>query len=139
MSEEGSVSEASKICTSQRLPGVRAFKLRHYTSAENHFTAWLHPTLLPRTLAKTCLNPHLLPTLLSAPLAAPTHAQRRGMLLLRSGALLLHLVWHMLICKERRRTLHHQSQSIVPTDHATEVYGFYTLLCVQPSLIIRLS
>ena len=49
------------------------------------------------------------------------------MLLLRSGALLLHFVWHMLICKERRRTLHLQSQSVVPMDHATKVYGFYTL------------
>ena len=49
------------------------------------------------------------------------------MLLLWSGALLLHPIWHMLKCKERRRTLHLQSQSVVPTDHATKVYGFYTL------------
>ena len=33
-----------------------------------------------------------------ASLAAPTHAQRRGMLLFWSGALLLYPVWHMLIC-----------------------------------------
>ena len=49
------------------------------------------------------------------------------MLLLQSGALLFHPFWHMLICKERRRTLHLQSQSVVPMDHATKVYGFYTL------------
>ena len=43
------------------------------------------------------------------------------MFLLRSGALLLHPIWHMLIRKERRRTLHLQSQSTVPTDHQAHI------------------
>ena len=79
------------------------------------------------TLAKPCHNSHLLPALHSAA-SSPNARKRRGMLLLRSRDLLLHLVWHMLICKETRCTLHLQSQCIVPMDHATKVYGFYTLV-----------
>ena len=52
------------------------------------------------------------------------------MLLLWSGALLLLHIRHTLICKERRHTLHLQSQSIVPTDRATKVYGFLHTRCV---------
>ena len=79
-----------------------------------------------RALAKPCHNSHPLPALHSVA-SSPNARKRRGMLLLRSRALLLHLVLHMLICTERRRTLHLQSQSIVPTDQATMVHGFYTL------------
>ena len=80
-----------------------------------------------RVLAKPCHNSHLLPALHSVA-SSPNARKRKGILLLRSRALLLHLVWHMLICKERRHTLHLQSQSIVPTDQATMVHGFYTLV-----------
>ena len=83
----------------------------------------------PPNLALACLQSLAITPihcqLCIASLAAPTQAKKRNAPLTIRGfatpPLLAHAHMHV-----RRCTLHLQSQSIVPTDHATLVHGFYT-------------
>ena len=100
----------------------KAVLCAHLQAAALHFSRKTFHRLAPPNLALARLQ-SLAITLIHYQLCivslAAQRTQRRGMLLLRSRALLLQPIWHMLICKERGCTLHIQSQSIVPMDHAT--------------------
>ena len=101
----------------------------HLQAVALHFSRKTFHRLAPPNLALTRLQSLAITPihcqLCIASLAAPTHAKKRNApLTIRSFAtppLLAHAHMHV-----RRCTLHLQSQSIVPTDHATLVHGFYT-------------
>ena len=96
MSKQGSGSELARSTQCKKLPRMHTFKRWHYTPTEKHSTAWLHPTLPSRALAKPHHSPHLFLSLHRAALAALAHTYIRGMLLFWSEALLLHSIWHPL-------------------------------------------
>ena len=62
-----------------------------------------------------------------ASLAAPMHAKEEECSSYDPGLCYSTLIGTCSYAQKRRRTLHLESQSIVPTDQATMVHGFYTL------------
>ena len=73
MSKQGSESELARSTQCKKLPRMHTFKRWHYTPTERHSTAWLHPTLPSRALAKPRHSPHLFLSLHRAALAALAH------------------------------------------------------------------
>jgi hypothetical protein len=114
-----------------------------------HFAAWLHPALLSLSLAKLRHKTHLLPALHSFALAAPTHIQARGVLLFLSRPLLLHTVWHLLICM--RRDVFYVSnlttlcqrimppRNTVPTQRAWEPLAWVGVVKVSSSATVHIE
>ena len=96
-----------------------------------HFSRKTFRHLAPPNLALTRLQ-SLAVTLIRcqlciASLAAPMHAKEEECSSYDPGLCYSTLIGTCSYAQKRRRTLHLESQSIVPTDQATMVHGFYTL------------